>query len=82
MMTRTQIYLPQDMHAQLLQLAVKQNTTLSGLVRQGAKLVTKKYVANNPSKAALRFLANVPVKYRSKLTGKQLIDLVSKDRDE
>ena len=81
-MIRTQIYLPEDTHARLMQIAREEKTTFSKLVRSGADLVVKKRVKNDPQKRAVTFLANLPSKYKTKLTGKQLVDLISKGRDE
>lgn len=82
MMTRTQIYLPEEVHEGLLRLARQQNTTLSNLVRHGANLVLKRQQNNKKLKAVLQLLANPPKKYRASLTGEQLINLVSRDRDD
>lgn len=82
MMTRTQIYLPEDTHASLLQLARVENVSLSELIRQGAETVLKKKKINKKSlqQEALKFLANFPDKYRIKLS-KSAVVLVREQRD-
>ena len=41
-MTRTQIYLPSNLHKDLLSIARAENTTLSELIRKGAKTIINK----------------------------------------
>ena len=81
-MIRTQIYLPEETHTNLLRLAKVKGTTLSRLIRQGADTVIKKHYGNlTPQQRALRFFANPPKKYQINLTGKQAVDLIREDRD-
>lgn len=82
-MIRTQIYLPDDIHANLLKIASRTGTTLSKLIREGAEAVLKRKLGGkHPQRDALRFFANVPEKYKTKLRGKELVTLVAKDRHE
>lgn len=81
-MIRTQIYLPEDTHSTLLRLAQQKGTTLSHLIREGAKeIIKKKYGRFTPQQKALNFFANPPKKYQIKLTGKQAVELIREDRD-
>lgn len=81
-MVRTQIYIPEDTHANLLRLAKEKNTTLSKLIRQGADTIIKKHYGKlTPQERALKFFANPPKKYQIDLTGKQAVDLIREDRD-
>lgn len=82
MMTRTQVYLPEDTHASLLQLARMENVSLSELIRRGAETVLKKkkIKKKSPQREALEFLANFPDKYHIKLS-KPAVDLVREQRD-
>jgi hypothetical protein len=75
---RTQVYLPEETHKNLLLLARQKDTTLSKLIRQGADHVIKKnYGKLSPQQKTLKFLANPPQKYRVNLTGKnQLLSLL------
>lgn len=82
-MIRTQIYLPEETHANLLRIAREQKTTLSKLVRKGADLVIKKKQGKKTAQQkALEFFANPPKEYRINKTGKELIDLLRKERDD
>ena len=80
---RTQIYLPEEIHSNLQKLAKQKGTTLSKLIRQGAETVLKKgYGKKTPQQKALEFFAKVPKEYRINKTGKELIDLLRKERDD
>lgn len=81
-MLRTQIYLPSEMHAQLLALAGQKKTTMSQLVRQGASSVLKERSMTAGQKKALRWLANPPKKYLIDLKGKTAVQLIREDRDD
>ena len=82
-MIRTQIYLPEEIHSNLLKLASQTGTTLSKLIREGAEVVLKRKAGqNHPQAEAVRFFANLPKDYKTKLTGKQMIELLDKDRNE
>lgn len=41
-MIRTQVYLPEDIHRDLMLLAKKEGTNFSSLIREGAKVIIKK----------------------------------------
>lgn len=80
-MIRTQIYLPEETHSTLLRLAQEKGTTLSRLIREGAKAVIKKtYGKLNPKEKALKFFANPPKKYQIKLN-KPAHLLIREERD-
>lgn len=82
-MIRTQIYLPEDTHANLLRIAKESNTSLSKLIRKGAEIVIKKkYGKNMPQQKALKFFANPPGNLIINKSGKELIELIRKERDE
>lgn len=83
-MLRTQIYLPEDLHASLMQMARQQSTSLSNLVRRGANLVLKKQAIamTTGQKKALRWLANPPKKYVINLKGKSAVQVIREDRDD
>lgn len=81
-MMRTQIYLSEDTHELLLKLAVRENTSLSELIREGAKTVIKKRYGENPLKKSLNFWSNPPKKRQIKPTGGEIINILRKDRDE
>lgn len=82
-MIRTQIYLPEQTHANLQRIAKEKGVPFSQLIRQGAEIIVKKtYGKLTPQQKALRFFANPPKKYRIPLTGKQAVDLIREDRDE
>ena len=60
-MTRTQIYLPEEMHERLLFLARLENVSLSELIRKGAGLVIKtKQKGLSPYRRTLKMLADYP----------------------
>ncbi|MEK7525392.1 MAG: CopG family transcriptional regulator [Patescibacteria group bacterium] len=60
-MTRTQIYLPEEMHQRLLFLAKSENVSLSELIRKGAGLVIKtKQKGLPPYRQTLKMLADYP----------------------
>ncbi len=44
-MIRTQVYLPEDIHRDLILLAKKEGTNFSSLIREGAKVIIKKKTA-------------------------------------
>lgn len=83
-MVRTQIYLSDDTHATLLELARAGNTSLSALIRQGAAQVIKKQKKINkytsPQQKALNYFANYPDSKRIKLSD-SAVNLVRKERD-
>lgn len=80
-MIRTQIYLPEEIHTDLLRIAQEKGTTLSRLIRQGAKEVIKKtYGKLSPKEKALKFFANPPKKYQIKLSKPAHI-LIREERD-
>jgi len=80
-MIRTQIYLPEEVHSNLQKLANRKGTTLSKLVREGAKTVLEKnYGKMTPQLKALKFLANYPDDLRVKLS-ESAVKLVRKQRD-
>ena len=56
-MIRTQIYLPPDLHQELLALARTKNTSLSELLRIGAKKVIKEKKRRNQSWKVMEKLA-------------------------
>lgn len=81
-MVRTQIYLPKDDHASLRKLARELNSSLSDLLREGAKLVMKKHNTKlTAQQEASRYFANPNKKGRLTLTGAELITQIRKDRD-
>lgn len=84
MMMRTQIYLPEEMHNSLLQLANQQSTTLSNLIRHGANLVLKKQVIKMSAgqRKALKFFSNPPKRYLINLKGKTAVQLIREERDD
>lgn len=47
-MIRTQIYLPEELHTQLKLLAKNENTNLSSLIRQGARIILQKKAESKP----------------------------------
>lgn len=81
-MTRTQIYLPDDTHAQLLQIAQTDNSTLSRLIREGADMVikTKSKTSLTPTQKLLKALLAFPDSKRIKLP-KSSVELVREERD-
>lgn len=44
-MIRTQVYLPEDMHRDLMLLSKREGTNFSTLLREGAKIIIKKKTA-------------------------------------
>lgn len=82
MMTRTQVYLPEDTHASLLQLARSENVSLSELIRQGAETVIKSKHAKilSPQRRALKMLADYPDSQRITLSD-SAVNLVRQQRD-
>lgn len=80
-MTRTQIYLPDDQHSALLRIAKSQNTSLSDLIRQGAKLVIQNKTGHTTTQAkALSFLSKYSQKKLPKLSADS-VSLVRLERD-
>lgn len=80
-MIRTQIYIPEDIHSTLLKIAQRYNTSLSELIRLGAKeVIKKKYGTVTPQKKALQFFSHPPKKYRIMLPYPAHI-LIRKERD-
>jgi hypothetical protein len=81
MMTRTQIYLPEETHANLINLAKIENVSLSELIRKGADLVIKtKQKGMSPHRQTLKMLADYPESLRIKLSD-SAINLIRKQRD-
>ena len=81
-MIRTQIYLPEEVHSNLRKIAKQRGTTLSKLIRKGAGTVIKNHhKGKTPQQEALEYFANPPKSERINLTGKELINLLRKDRD-
>lgn len=78
---RTQIYLSEDTHELLLKLAARENTSLSELIREGAKTVLKKRHGGDPLKKSLNFWSNPPKKYKIGLAGAEIINILRRDRD-
>ena len=80
-MIRTQVYLDDEIHKALLQLAQDKGTSFSRLVREGAAEVIKKHYGEvDPQKKALKFFAHPPKQYRVKLT-KPASLLIRDERD-
>ncbi|OGM29649.1 hypothetical protein A2630_04980 [Candidatus Woesebacteria bacterium RIFCSPHIGHO2_01_FULL_44_10] len=80
-MIRTQIYLPEETHENLLRLAQQKQTTLSQLIRQSADTVIKKHYGKlTPQQKALKFLANYPTKLKVSLSD-SAVNLVRKHRN-
>lgn len=83
-MMRTQIYLPQDLHQELLSLAKIKKTTLSELLRLGAKKVVKEKRQKDQSWKVMERLANYNLsgpKDLSENHTKYYVDAVLGDRD-
>ena len=81
-MIRTQIYLPEEVHDDLARLAKEKESSLSNLLREGAKLVMAKNYGNlTPQQKALKYFGNPNKKDRIKVTGAQLIAALRKDRN-
>lgn len=81
MMTRTQIYLPEETHANLVHLAKMENVSLSELIRNGADLVIKtKQKGLSPHRQTLKMLADYPESLRVKLAD-SATKLIRKQRD-
>lgn len=80
-MTRTQIYLPEETHANLVHLAKMENVSLSELIRNGADLVIKtKQKGLSPHRRTLKMLADYPESLRVKLAD-SATKLIRKQRD-
>ena len=80
-MTRTQIYLPDDTHAQLLQIAQTGDQSLSQLIREGADLVIKSKTGGlTPSQKFIKSILAYPDSNRVKLS-KSSVELVREQRD-
>ncbi len=86
MMIRTQIYLPEEVHNDLMNIAELHNTSMSELIRQGARHTIRKH-ANKKKDAAqakpkngLAYFANPPKThlFRSSISA---VDLVRAERD-
>lgn len=83
-MIRTQIYLPPDLHQELLTLARAKNTSLSELLRIGAKKVIKEKRGRNHSWKVMEKLAKYNFrgpKDLSKNHNKYYIEAILGDRD-
>lgn len=46
-MIRTQVYLPEDIHRDLMLLAKRDGTNFSSLIREGARVIIKKKTTRN-----------------------------------
>jgi hypothetical protein len=80
-MTRTQIYLPDEQHLTLHQIAKAGNTSFSQLIREGADLVIKKRSQKlRPQSEFWRLLFSYPDKSRVKLS-KSSEQLIREERD-
>lgn len=80
-MIRTQIYLPDETHEQLLRLAKQENSSLSKLIREGADQVVKKRSGKKSlQQKAFEFFANPPKKYQVTLP-KSAAELIREERD-
>lgn len=80
-MTRTQIYLPDDTHAQLVQLAQTGNGSLSQLIREGAEMVIKAKTGGlTPTQRFIKAILSFPDAKRIKLS-KSAVELVRDERD-
>ena len=80
-MTRTQIYLPDDTHAQLLQIAQTGDQSLSQLIREGADMVIKAKTGGlTPSQRFIKSILSYPDSNRVKLS-KSAVKLVREQRD-
>ena len=80
-MTRTQIYLPEETHANLINLAKIENVSLSELIRKGADMVIKtKQKGMSPHRQTLKMLVDYPESLRVKLSD-SAINLIRKQRD-
>ncbi len=80
-MIRTQIYLRDEQHLVLLQIAKSQNTSLSDLIRQGAAIIIQKKIGNSsPQVQALTYLKNYSKRKLPKLS-KSSVELVRQERD-
>lgn len=85
-MIRTQIYLPEEVHSDLMDIAELNNTSMSELIRQGARqtirkhTATKKKSSHKQSKNALAYFAYVP-KSRLMHSTVSAVDLVRAERD-
>lgn len=83
-MIRTQIYLPPDLHQELLALARTKNTSLSELLRIGAKKIIKEKRRHNQSWKVMEKLAKYNLrgpKDLSKNHDKYYIEAILGDRD-
>jgi len=80
-MIRTQVYLPDDTHAQLLHLAHTDNTSLSRLIREGADMVIKAKTGGlTPSQKFIKAILSFPDSKRVKLS-KSAVELIRDERD-
>lgn len=81
MMTRTQIYLPEETHSNLVFLAKTEKVSLSELIRMGADLVIKtKLRGQSPNRQVLEMLADYPDSKRQILTN-SAVDLIRNQRN-
>lgn len=81
MMTRTQIYLPEETHANLTRLAKMENVSLSELIRKGADLVVRTKQKGLPThRQTLKMLADYPDTLRIELKD-SAIKLIRRQRD-
>ncbi|TSC85823.1 MAG: hypothetical protein G01um101416_775 [Microgenomates group bacterium Gr01-1014_16] len=80
-MTRTQIYLPDDTHAQLLQIAQTGDQSLSQLIREGADMIIKaKSEGLTPTQKFVKAILSFPDSKRVKLS-KSAVELIRDERD-
>lgn len=79
-MTRTQVYLPDDTHTQLLQLSQMSKVSFSQLLREGADMVIKSKTGGlTPTQTFLRALLSFPDSKRKRLS-KSAAELVRDER--
>lgn len=80
-MLRTQIYLPEEMHRDLWQLAVQEKTTISQLIRKGVANVLKRGDTEKTTKKSLLFFANPRKEFTFDLKGRNAAQLVRNERE-
>lgn len=79
--TRTQIYLPEETHATLLRLARAEDVSLSELIRKGADLVIKtKRKGQSQERQTLKMISNYPDNLRTTLSDSS-VNLIRKQRN-
>ena len=83
-MIRTQIYLPEELHRNLLLIARSERLTLSELIRKGAKKVIREKTRKDESAEVMKKLANFKLSGPKDLSTKHdeyYIETVLGDRD-